>query len=494
MLTKDIPKVLNLNKRSLHYFILMLITYGLYHQTFYSDWSIDDFKVIVNNADIKSLADFIKNTNPGRPLRELSFWIDYKIFGLTPYGFHFQHLFWHGLNGIIVYCISRKLFFRALPSLIAAILFLVHPITVEVIANISHRKDSLSLAFSMLSLLVFGWAHDSQTNRKKTLLFLASLVLYLVACKAKLNAALTPLLWLAYEYRFVQPVNRVLAKFSARKSLLIVFGAGCIAYVWKILSIGGLQELQNHAWKMICRMEMYPKPDLGDYLHLLLKSWGTMISKIILPINLAPEYSISSPGSWLDIYVVTAFLSVSLALITLFYASKKPSNNAFFSLLWILVFWLPISNLWPSASLAADRYWYAILPGIVLLLIHSTIPFWDKYRTLTLTVFTGIIVILSSMSFQQSKYWKNNALLWQHAIKVNPGSSAANHNMGVTYYLNGDAELGIEYLRKSIEIYPYKTIAYYNLWQIYTELGMHDEAQKAKEKMNQRPRWPWQTQ
>lgn len=434
------------------------------------------------------------NSKPGRPLRELSFWVDYKIFGLDPFGYHIQHLFWHGLNGILVYLLGQKLFSRTLPSLIAATLFLVHPITVEVVANVSHRKDSLSLAFSLLSLFVYGWAHQSEANKKKALLFTGSLVLYFIACKAKLNAALTPLLWLAYEYRFVTDADRVLARLSARISLLIVFGLGGLAYAWKILSMGGVNVLQNHAWKMISRMEMYPRPDLGDYLQLLLKSCGMMISKIIWPINFAPEYSISPPDGWFDIDVLTGLLSVLLTLVALFYVSRRPESNTFFALIWILIFWIPISNLWPSVSLAADRYWYAILPGIVFLLIQATLHFWDQQRAITLTVSTCIIALLCVNSFQQSQHWKSNARLWKHAIKVNPGSSAANHNMGVTYYLNGNHELAIKHINKSLEIYPYKTIAYYNLWQIYTKLGRHYEAQKAKDKMNQRPPWPWQTQ
>jgi hypothetical protein len=41
-------------------------------------------------------------------------------------------------------------------------------------------------------------------------------------------------------------------------------------------------------------MDLYPKPDFIDYFHLLLKSWGTMLAKIVWPVNLAPEYSIQA--------------------------------------------------------------------------------------------------------------------------------------------------------------------------------------------------------
>jgi hypothetical protein len=136
-------KNLGFSSPVLHCVFLLILTYGLYSQTFYNEWTLDDLTVLVNNPDIKSLSGFFENTKPGRPLREFTFLADYTFFGQSPFGYHFQHLFWHWLNGVLIY-------------LLGAVLFLVHPLTVEVGANISHRKDSLSLAFSLLSLLALG--------------------------------------------------------------------------------------------------------------------------------------------------------------------------------------------------------------------------------------------------------------------------------------------------------------------------------------------------
>jgi tetratricopeptide (TPR) repeat protein len=98
-------------------------------------------------------------------------------------------------------------------------------------------------------------------------------------------------------------------------------------------------------------------------------------------------------------------------------------------------------------------------------------------------------LVFAALSFQQSQHWHNNALLWQRAVTVSPESSVANHNMGVTLYLNGQVEPALEYLHKSVSLYPYKTIAYYNLSQIYTKLGRHKEALDARNKMRLRPPW-----
>ena len=472
----------------IHCLFLLILTYILFHQNFYHDWSIDDFGVLVNNPDTKSLSGFFDDTRPGRPLRELTFLLDFVFFGNNPYGYHFQQLFWHGLNAILIYVLARKLFSKDLPAFFGALLFLVHPLNVEVVANISNRKDSLSLAFSLFSVLVFGLAHQSQKSRR-LVLFLGSAIFYLIACQAKQNAILVPFLWLAYEYRFISPGQRLLARLSPIKSLIVLFGLGCIAYDWKLVSIGGIRELQLNAWEIISRANFYPKPDLTDYTLLLLKSWGTMLPKIIWPVNLAPAYAIPAPDTWFEFPVVLAIITIIVVITILFYSGKQQNSNVFFALVWCLVFWLPVSNLWPSAMLAADRYWYAILPGLIFLFLHATREAVETYRKTSVALITCICIFYAFLSFHQSQLWINNAVLWEHSLAVNPDSSVSNHNMGITLYLNGKPKKAIEYLNKTLSLSPYDQKCYYNMYLIFTNLGQRSLAQEALEKSRRPPPW-----
>lgn len=472
----------------LHCLFLLILTYALFHQNFYHDWSVDDFSVLVNNLDTKSLAGFFDDTRPGRPLRELTFLLDFVLFGNNPFGYHFQQLFWHGLNAILIYVLARKLFSRSLLAFLSAVLFLVHPLNVEVVANISNRKDSLSLAFSLFSVLVFGWAHQSQ-KRRRIVLFLGSVILYLIACQAKQNAILVPLLWLAYEYRSIPPGERVLARLSPTKSLIVFFGLSCAAYVWKLISIGGIRELQLNAWEIISRANYYPKPDLTDYIQLLLKSWGTMMQKLIWPFNLSPAYAIPASNTWFDFQVVLPIIVMIAVITRLFYSGRQQHSNVFFALIWCLVFWLPVSNLWPSAMLSADRYWYAILPGLIFLVLQATRKVIENHSKTSVALMTCICLFFAFLSFQQSQRWSNNAVLWEHALTVNPESSVSNHNMGITLYLNGKPREAIEYLNKTLSLSPYDQKCYYNLYLIFTKLGQHSLAQEALEKSRRLPPW-----
>ena len=114
--------------------------------TFGNGWTYDDFSVIVENSDVRSWAGFLKDSYPGRPLRELTYLLDHSLFGLNPFGRHIQQIFWHALNACLIFTLGRQLQLARWAALLAALIFVLYPLKVEVVANLSRRKDSLALA------------------------------------------------------------------------------------------------------------------------------------------------------------------------------------------------------------------------------------------------------------------------------------------------------------------------------------------------------------
>jgi hypothetical protein len=83
---------------SLTFVIFIVLAYCIFANTFANEWTMDDFPVIVKNHDVQSFHAFLKNSRPGRPLRELTFLLDHAFFGLNPMGYHIQQIFWLGLH------------------------------------------------------------------------------------------------------------------------------------------------------------------------------------------------------------------------------------------------------------------------------------------------------------------------------------------------------------------------------------------------------------
>ena len=151
--TNRSPEAVLIVKKLIPYVLLMGLAFLLFSNTFLSTWTYDDFKLIVNNPDIRSMDQLINDSQPGRIGRDISLLLDYQMFGLNPAGFHVQNILWHGINAILIMLLAGRLGGSRFVALSSAVLFMIHPVQVEVVANLSHRKDSIALAFILLSML-----------------------------------------------------------------------------------------------------------------------------------------------------------------------------------------------------------------------------------------------------------------------------------------------------------------------------------------------------
>jgi len=89
------------------------------------------------------------------PLHLISYMVDYSIWGLNPFGFRVQSLLLAGMNTVLAFALTRRLFGSAALAIVAALLYAVHPSHVEAVAWLSIRKDLLSTFFLLLSVLFY---------------------------------------------------------------------------------------------------------------------------------------------------------------------------------------------------------------------------------------------------------------------------------------------------------------------------------------------------
>ena len=111
------------------------------------------------------------------PMVYTSFWLEHKLWGLEPAGYHAVNLLLQAVNTLLVWRLMLRL---TVPGawLIAAV-FAVHPLHVESVAWVIERKDLLSGAFYLSAVL--AWLSFMEESRRRPYflalgLFVASLL------------------------------------------------------------------------------------------------------------------------------------------------------------------------------------------------------------------------------------------------------------------------------------------------------------------------------
>ena len=453
--------------------LLMAGAYILYANTFGNAWTFDDYPVIVNNPDIRSFWAFKNGFQFGnRTLRVLSLLVDYRFFGLEPFGYHIQNIFWHGLNAALIFILVGRLGGSKPVAWAASLLFLVHPVQVEVVANISNRKDSLSLAFSILSFLAYTEA--IQPSGKRFVWLAVSLSLAVLALNAKQNALALPFVILGYEKAYLQPEERFLLRKQWPWALL--FGAGVVFFGGWYFFFDGRELFLKTIHARLSYVNYFSDSSEFVYFPMVLKSWAWMALRLFFPANLAPDYVYPVPESWIDPWTVSTLVGLALYG-TLLILTLRRSPLAFWALVWLGAFWLPTSNLWPLSIFAADRYLYAPSVGffIVLgLLLDKLI----NHRVVKIGLILVLIISFSVLTWQQNALWRSAHTLWFHTVKISPQSSSALNNLGSAYAIDNQYERAIELFLRAAEANPYNANPLYNLGRLYERIG---EPQKAIE-------------
>jgi len=156
-----------------------------------------------------------------RPLTRITFAIEYALFG--------ENTSINHLINILIYCINCFLFHQLILFVfpkwewwligIAALIFVCHPLHVEVVASLKNREVLLSFLFGILSILVL--------LKEVTLLkIVLSIALFLLAAFSKLDAVFFPVFlaflfyvkerwkaWQAFSYGITLPVTAVVIYF-----------------------------------------------------------------------------------------------------------------------------------------------------------------------------------------------------------------------------------------------------------------------------------------
>jgi hypothetical protein len=148
--------------------VLLLISafsFLLYVNATHGKFVYDDFKIIVDNSFIRQwnclpkvfTKDYfsISGEMSYRPLVTISYFIDYAIWHLNPFGFHLTNVILHTTNTVLFFLLLRTVLSNNKIILLSILFFVTHPILVETVNAIGYREDLLSATFLLVSFIYF---------------------------------------------------------------------------------------------------------------------------------------------------------------------------------------------------------------------------------------------------------------------------------------------------------------------------------------------------
>ena len=142
---------------------LLLLGFLAYAPSFQVFFLADDY-TFIHVAHQMGLLELLSHAGEGgflRPLVLTAFWVDYRLWGLNPAGYHFTNVLFHSLSGVWIYAITLLLT-ESIPTftparrqgmaILAASIFLLLPSHPEAVTWIAGRSDVLATFFYLASL------------------------------------------------------------------------------------------------------------------------------------------------------------------------------------------------------------------------------------------------------------------------------------------------------------------------------------------------------
>lgn len=480
--------------------VVFLIAFGVYLNTLSNGFVYDDDAQVVENIWIKSikyiprifLTDVWKfygdaTSSYYRPMMHIVYMMNYKIFGLSPWGFHLVNILLHAGVSILVLFVARRLIGAVRPAdssgylsppFVAGLLFAVHPIHTEVVAWVAGVPELLFTLFSLLALYLYIQAGQGEAPSHRSLSYPLSIGSFAIAIFSKETAIVLPLFLVIYDYAFKDLPDRWIV--SAKRCVPYV-AIAAICLIMRLIALGGVAPLRRHGDLSFheCAINVFPL-------------FSRYLGKLLLPVNLNAFYVFHPIRSIAELEGIVSLAVTSLFLLLLILSFRK-NKVAFFCLVVTAVPLIPVlyirgvgENVFAERYLYLPSVGYGILLALLIQWASRRIPKWRTPVAIVLLV--GIGGFFSVGTFERSGIWKDNYSLWTDTLKKSPDGAIPHASMGDALLSLGRVDEAIRHYDVALELNPDYYGAIVNLAVAYLDKGLVDRAiAQSRRAVNRKP-------
>lgn len=488
--------------------LLIILAVGVYCNSLVNEYALDDYGVILENDQTKQgtsaifkilTSSYRAGTMGGdntlyRPLSKVMFAMEWSLAPNSPGLSHFMNVSLFALSIVLLFRMLRRyLKENIIVPFVASVLFAVHPIHTEVIANIKGRDDILCfLFFIVTALYVHRYMLQQQT---KHLVFAGvSFLLCLLSKESGITfVAVIPLML----YFFCDSTRDTSVKITG------VIGGVAVLFLlirWWVLAGGGIS----------------PVPVVDNYIAGIdgfagqrataIAIGGLYLVKLIVPFGLVSDASVSQMpvyglGSWQFLLSFAVFLGAGIFALMKFRSKHVLS----FGILYFLITFSMVSNIpFLLGTNYGERLMYAPSLGMCIIIAwlmnrflfaeensNGTLSDFLKSQQKTVAVLGAVVLLYGYISIMRNMVWENNETLYSTDMNISANSCKmhyfyANHltqDDTLAKFAKGSPEwthrvdTGIVEFRKSISLYPAYTDPMQKLGEMFFQKQQFDSAE-----------------
>ena len=422
------------------------------------------------------------------PVTNTSFWLEWRLWGMTSAGYHVTNLILHLLTALLIWAILRKLFIPG--AFLAGLIFALHPANVESVAWIAQRKNLLAMLFFLFSILCYvkflELARPRPTSKQITstghiplstfssviphpssfrFWYWSSLAAFVLAMLSKGSVIVLPALLLGIIW-WLRPLTiRDMAQMSP---FFAVAAALAVVNVW----------FQTHGTDLVIRTATFNERLLG--------AGGVVwfyLYKALVPLNLLfvyPQWRIEAgnPLWWLPL---AAAVLVTALLWRYRHGWSRPLLFAWGFFCAALLPVLGFADVYfMKFSLVANHYQHIALIGPVALATAGLSALRGRLQVPARRTANAAAIVamcaLARLTYAQSSLYSNELTLYQATLEKNPDSWMTQNNLADVLFQAGRLSEAIEHYRQALQVRPDYADAQNNLGFALNTLGRRQEA------------------
>lgn len=428
-------------------------------------------------------------TNYYRPVFVVWMRTNYFLFGLHPFGWHLDAILIHAAVSVLVFYVAFKFTRSQLASVVAAIIFGVHPVHIEAVAWVSGATESLYCLLLLGALLAYMNFRpmpepDGTLKSGRKAWLVVSVVLFTFALFSKETAIVLPVLIAAYEGIYRLPrylkngTRKGMALFECGWPLAIYVLPVVLYTVSRVNAIHGFGRPVSHIG---LTTSILTAPSIVFF----------YLKSLVWPVNRSLFYDLPyvQSATFSDFWLPLSVLLVALALFAALYKrviSGDDKKVVAFFFIWMILPILPVLDLavLPKGEIVHDRYLYlpsigfCIIAGILIRMAGKGSDVFLGLNRAQAVIVLPIVLLFAISTAMQSSPWASSLLVYANSVKVAPNSAVAKNALGTEFTNLGHYPQAIPMLEDAQHLDPSHYSVMVNLANVYSRVGRAEDSRR----------------